>query len=210
MSLLVQKFGGTSVADSDKILAAARRAIQAHQRGRPGPGRRLGARAHDRRADRAGQGDHREPARPRDGHAALDRRAGQRRLDGDGHREPGRAGDQLHRGPDRAGDRQLPHQGPDPEHLDRADGPGPGRGQDRDRGRLPGGRRALQHHDAGPGRLRHDGRGAGRRAGGRRLRDLHRRRRRLHHRPAGRSRGPQDRPDQLRRDARAGQPGGRA
>ncbi|MFI5455468.1 MAG: aspartate kinase [Isosphaerales bacterium] len=33
MSLLVQKFGGTSVADSDKILAAARRAIQAHTRG---------------------------------------------------------------------------------------------------------------------------------------------------------------------------------
>jgi aspartate kinase len=30
---LVQKFGGTSVADSDKILAAARRAIRAHQRG---------------------------------------------------------------------------------------------------------------------------------------------------------------------------------
>jgi aspartate kinase len=33
LSLLVQKFGGTSVADSDKILAAARRAIQAHKRG---------------------------------------------------------------------------------------------------------------------------------------------------------------------------------
>ena len=33
MALLVQKFGGTSVADSDKILAAARRAIQAHNRG---------------------------------------------------------------------------------------------------------------------------------------------------------------------------------
>jgi aspartate kinase len=33
VSLLVQKFGGTSVADSDKILAAARRAIQAHSRG---------------------------------------------------------------------------------------------------------------------------------------------------------------------------------
>ena len=33
MPLLVQKFGGTSVADSDKILAAARRAIQAHKRG---------------------------------------------------------------------------------------------------------------------------------------------------------------------------------
>jgi aspartate kinase len=33
VSLVVQKFGGTSVADSDKILAAARRAIRAHQRG---------------------------------------------------------------------------------------------------------------------------------------------------------------------------------
>lgn len=33
MALIVQKFGGTSVADSDKILAAARRAIRAHQRG---------------------------------------------------------------------------------------------------------------------------------------------------------------------------------
>jgi aspartate kinase len=33
MPLMVQKFGGTSVADSDKILAAARRAIQAHSRG---------------------------------------------------------------------------------------------------------------------------------------------------------------------------------
>ncbi len=33
MALLVQKFGGTSVADSTKILAAARRAIAAHERG---------------------------------------------------------------------------------------------------------------------------------------------------------------------------------
>jgi aspartate kinase len=33
LPLIVQKFGGTSVADSDKILAAARRAIQAHNRG---------------------------------------------------------------------------------------------------------------------------------------------------------------------------------
>jgi aspartate kinase len=33
VSLLVQKFGGTSVADSRKILAAARRAIEAHKRG---------------------------------------------------------------------------------------------------------------------------------------------------------------------------------
>jgi aspartate kinase len=33
VALLVQKFGGTSLADSGKILAAARRAIQAHNRG---------------------------------------------------------------------------------------------------------------------------------------------------------------------------------
>ncbi len=33
MSILVQKFGGTSVADSNKILAAARRAIRAQQQG---------------------------------------------------------------------------------------------------------------------------------------------------------------------------------
>lgn len=34
MALLVQKFGGTSVADSDKILGAARRAIRAHREGK--------------------------------------------------------------------------------------------------------------------------------------------------------------------------------
>ncbi|MEL7500318.1 MAG: aspartate kinase [Planctomycetota bacterium] len=33
MPLVVQKFGGTSVADSQKILAAARKAVRAHQRG---------------------------------------------------------------------------------------------------------------------------------------------------------------------------------
>src|SRR3989304_323166 len=33
MSLIVQKFGGTSVANAEKILAAARRAIRAHQDG---------------------------------------------------------------------------------------------------------------------------------------------------------------------------------
>ena len=33
MPLVVQKFGGTSVADSEKILAAARKAVRAHQRG---------------------------------------------------------------------------------------------------------------------------------------------------------------------------------
>ncbi|MFT5300488.1 MAG: aspartate kinase [Mariniblastus sp.] len=34
MPLVVQKFGGTSVADSEKILAAARKAVRAHQQGK--------------------------------------------------------------------------------------------------------------------------------------------------------------------------------
>ena len=33
MALIVQKFGGTSVADSQRILSAARKAIRAHQDG---------------------------------------------------------------------------------------------------------------------------------------------------------------------------------
>ena len=33
MPIIVQKFGGSSVADSEKILAAARKAIRAQQQG---------------------------------------------------------------------------------------------------------------------------------------------------------------------------------
>ena len=33
MSIIVQKFGGTSLADSEKILAAARKAIRAQKEG---------------------------------------------------------------------------------------------------------------------------------------------------------------------------------
>ena len=62
MPLLVQKFGGTSVADAEKILAAARRAIRAQQRGQPGRRGRLSAGAHHRRADRPGQA--RSPSSP--------------------------------------------------------------------------------------------------------------------------------------------------
>ncbi len=51
-----------------------------------------------------------------------------------------------------------------------------------------------QHHHARPRRLRHLGRGDRRGAEGRRVPDLHRRRRRLHHRPAHRARGAAPRP----------------
>ena len=70
--------------------------------------------------------------------------------------------------------------------------------------RLPGRRRRGQHHHARPRRLRHHRRRDRRGAQGRRLRDLHRRRRRLHHRPEHVPGGAQAGPDQLRGDARAG------
>ena len=60
--------------------------------------------------------------------------------------------------------------------------------------RLPGRQPGHQgHHHPGPRRLGHHRGRAGRRAEGRRLRDLHRRRRRLHRRPA-------DRPDAAKLD----------
>ena len=75
------------------------------------------------------------------------------------------------------------HAGP---HRERAR-----RGRDRDRRRLPGRLPGHQgHHHARPRRLRHHRRRARRRARRRRLRDLHRRRRRLHRRPADRARRP--------------------
>ena len=59
-------------------------------------------------------------------------------------------------------------------------------------------------HDAGPGRLRRHRRSAGRRPRRRRLRDLHRRHRGLHGRSPHRARGAPHQPDLVRRDARDG------
>ena len=65
------------------------------------------------------------------------------------------------------------------------------RGPDRPGRRLPGRQPGQQgRHDARPRRLGHHRRRAGRRAEGRRLRDLHRRRRHLHRRPAHRAQRP--------------------
>ena len=76
-------------------------------------------------------------------------------------------------------------------------GAGPG-GGDR---RLPGHRPGQPHRDARPRRLRHQ-RGRDRRGGRRRpLRHLHRRRRRLHHRPAHRAEGAAAAEGLLRGDA---------
>ncbi len=64
MSLIVQKFGGTSVADSQKILAAARKAIRAKQEGNQVV-MVVSAMGHNTdMLDRPGQADHRSSRRP--------------------------------------------------------------------------------------------------------------------------------------------------
>ena len=79
------------------------------------------------------------------------------------------------------------------------------RGPDRAGRRIPGGQPGHQgRHHTGPRRLRHHRRGAGRRARRRRLRDLHRRRRDLHRRSAHRAQRAPARQGQLRGDARDG------
>ena len=79
------------------------------------------------------------------------------------------------------------------------------RGRDRDRRRLPGRQPGHQgHHHARPRRLGHHRGRAGRGTARRRLRDLHRRRRRVHRRPADRADRPEAGPHLLRGDARDG------
>ena len=73
---------------------------------------------------------------------------------------------------------------------------------------LPGHHRGRRHHHARARRLRPHRRGAGRRAQGRRLRDLHRRGRRLHRRSQRGARRAQAAAHLLRRDARDGRAGG--
>ena len=120
MPIIVQKFGGSSVADSQKILAAARKAIRAQKEGNQVVvGRQRHGRQH-RPADRPGQADHRSAAGTGNGHAALDRRAGERGADGDGHPFAGPQGDQHDRGADRHHDRQHAHEGPHPARSQRS------------------------------------------------------------------------------------------
>ena len=77
-------------------------------------------------------------------------------------------------------------------------------GLGRHRRRVPGRQPVHQRRDhARSRRLGHHGGRARRVAQGRRLRDLHGRRRRVHRGPADRADRPQARPGQLRRDARA-------
>ena len=201
--IVVMKFGGTSVADAERLIDAAKRMVRARAEGQPGGRRALRPRRDDRPARRDGSRDLARAAPSRDGHAALDRRAHLVRAVRDGAQRPRYAGDLAVGLAGRDRDRRLAHQGA---HPRRAGRPHPGRPRGRQRragGGLPGRLDLLaRRHDARARRLRHDGGGA--RGGARRrsVRDLHGRRRRL-------LRGPADRPGRaqaagavLRGDAR--------
>ena len=184
MPIIVQKFGGTSVADSQKILAAARKAIRTQQQGNQVV-MVVSAMGHqtDHLVDLAGQITDRPNAREMDMLLSTGEQVSVA-LMAMAIQSLGSQSRQLDRRPDRHSHRQHAHQGPHPFDFDRAHAAVARRRQHRHRRRLSGHRREFQHHDARPRRQRYDGRGPGRRAAGRRLRDLHRRRRRLHDRSA--------------------------
>ena len=198
MAIIVQKFGGTSVADAEKIRRAARRVIERRQAGYQVV---VVASARGQQTDdlvRDCPGTQSEPAEARDGSVAQHGRAADGLAVRHGARSDGLPGDQLHRRPDPHDDRRRLLEGPDQEHRRRVHPPRAGRGPRGDCRRLPGDRRVRKHHDARPGRLGYQCRGLGGGAEGRRVRDLHRRGRRVHGGPAHLQAGRHARRDQLR------------
>ncbi len=190
MPLIVQKFGGTSVADSQKILAAARKAIRAQQEGNQvvmvvsAMGNNT-----DVLVDLANEITDQPPAREMDMLLSTGEQVSvalmAMAIHSLGHKAVSLTGAQIGIRTDSTHTKAR-IQSISTERMRKL----LGRRQDRHRRRLPGDRRGFQHHHAGPRRQRHHGRGAGRRAAGRRLRDLHRRRRRLHDRSARAARSP--------------------
>ena len=197
------KFGGSSVADPDKIRHVARRLVEAHERG----ARVVGTisamgKTTDALLELAQQvSPHPAPARAR--HAPLDRRADRVRARRDGRPRPRAGGRVVHRlaGGDPHG--LGPHAREDPADHAGAHPRGARRGEDRPRRGVPGLlARHDGHHDARPRRRRPD-RGRARGRARRVVRDLLRRPRRLHRRPAHRpGRAQARRPSRTRRCSR--------
>ncbi len=184
MSLIVCKFGGTSVASPERIQMVAKKLI-CEEAGRPPGGRRRVRHGQDHRRARGPCGRaQRQPARARDGPSAVHGRAGVHDASGHGHRSARLQGHELHGPPGRHRDGRHARQGQDREGAQRAHHGGSEQRRYRGSGRLPGHRRQRRHHHARSRRLRHHGGGGGARPGRRRVRDLLRRGRRLHGRPA--------------------------
>ena len=101
MSLIVQKFGGTSVADAEKIMAAARKAIRAQQQGNQvvmvvsAMGKQT-----DALVTLAGEISEHPAAREMDMLLSTGEQVSVA-LDGDGHPRTGRRGGEPHRWADR-------------------------------------------------------------------------------------------------------------
>ncbi len=205
MSIVVQKYGGTSVGDTDRMKRVADRVSRTHRDGNQTVVvvSAMGKTTDDlvamaqRISDSPAAARARHPAHLRRAHLDVAAGHGARRTRAcPPSRSPGsQAGiitDAVH------GKARI---------LEITPGPRAGgarRGQRRHRRRLPGRQPGHQgHHHPRSRRVGHDRRGARRRARRRRLRDLHRRRRGLHRRPPHRAVRPQARLPLLRGGARA-------
>ena len=202
MGIVVQKYGGSSLSDADGDQAGGPPDRPGQEAGPRRRGRGLGDGRQHRRAARPRQRRQPAAAGPRARHAAHRRRAD---LDGagrDGDLRPRLHRALLHRLAGRGDHRLGPRPGQDHRHHARPDHQGPRRRPHRDRGRLPGGQPGHQgDHHPRPRRHRHHRGRARRRARRRGVRDLHRRRRRLHRRPPAGADRPPARPRLHRGDA---------
>ena len=206
MSLIVQKYGGTSVGNPERIQNVARRVDRHAGRRASGRRRRLRDERRDRRPDQARASEvSPNPERARDGRAPRHRRADHHRAHRDGDQrarakrpisltgaQAGIVTDGVHTKAKIAN--ITPKQVH--EHLDD--------GNIVIVAGFQGETTRRPHHHARPRRLRPHRHRPRRRDQGRRLPDLHRRGWRLHLRPAHRPDRAEDRRDQLRRNARNG------
>ena len=196
MGLVVQKYGGSSVADAEsikRVAAAHRRDQEGRQRRRR---RRLRDGRHHRRADRPRRAGL-PAARRRASSTCCSPRASASRWRCSRWRSTTSASRRARspaRRPASSPTRRTARRGSSTSRP-AASSEALDEGAIADRRRLPGRRPGHQgHHHARPRRLGHHRRRARRRARRRRLRDLHRRRRRLHRRPAHRARAPASSP----------------
>ena len=207
MSLVVQKYGGSSVATADKIKNVAARIKRTRRGRRRRRRRRLRHGRHDRRADRPRAPDHRPPRGARDGRPALHRRDAVRAPSWSWPCTPSASRPSASPAPRPACAPTRVHRSArilaiEPERLR----------EELDRGRIvivAGFQGLTEDEDVATiGRGGSDTTAVAFAAAlGRALRDLHRRRRRLHRRPAHRAQRPQAQGHLLRGDARARQQG---
>ena len=174
--IVVQKYGGSSVATAEKILAIAERVKTYHETTPASCGGGVGDGEDHRSARRAGPAGVEKPARTRLRPAAGVRRAGG---GGDARARAAGQGRAGHRADRRAV--QYPHGRlvqPRAHSIDRhrAHRRGTAQGQGRHRRRLSGRDRKRRDHDARTWRRRHHRRGGCRGAERIGVRDLHRRR----------------------------------